>query len=180
MVDGRDAHSRKKALVREEQAKVTAALAKATAEIEVQTARLEQVKQRLMADEIRPAEARRSQMIEEARGQCATLVEEGRANALAIRRLTEVWRQMGDDARKIIVGQNLPHLVDELIGTIGPLNVDRLTFVDADAGSGRLAAGTAVTTEQIQQGLGLDLGRLLSSLAPQPSLSVVPSSPPKP
>ena len=173
----RDAHSRKKALVREEQAKVTAALAKATAEIEVQTARLEQVKQRLMADEIRPAEARRSQMIEEARGQCATLVEEGRANALAIRRLTEVWRQMGDDARKIIVGQNLPHLVDELIGTIGPLNVDRLTFVDADAGSGRLAAGTAVTTEQIQQGLGLDLGRLLSSLAPQPSLSVVPSSP---
>jgi flotillin len=171
----RDAHSRKGAVVKEEQAIVTAAIAKAKAEIIVQRARLDQVRQQLLADEIRPAEARKTQLIEEARGHAAQIVEEGRAHAAAIHQMSRAWSKMGPDARKIIIGQKLPNLVNEMMGTIGPLNIDRLTFVDGDSGSGKLASKTAVTAEQIQQGLGVNIASLLNQFSGTSLPSLTPT-----
>ena len=56
---------------------------------------------------------------------------------------------------------------------IGPLNIERMTFVDAGAGGGQLAAKTAITTEQLQQGLGVDFAGLVDRLTKTPALQVV-------
>jgi len=105
-----DAQTKKSAMVAEEKSTVTAAVAKASAEVAVQTARLEQVRLQLEADLIKPAEARRAQMIEAARGKAAQAVEDGKATAEALRRLTETWERSGDNARQIIVAQKLGSL----------------------------------------------------------------------
>jgi len=57
-----DAQTRKEAMVAEQRGLVTAAVARATGEVKVQNARLDQVRYKLLADQIRPAEAKRRQM----------------------------------------------------------------------------------------------------------------------
>src|SRR5258708_28128363 len=62
-----EAQTRKGALIAESRGQVLALVAKATAELEVQRARLAQVRFQLIADKVKPAEARKEQMIAHAR-----------------------------------------------------------------------------------------------------------------
>ena len=57
-----EAQTRKGALVAESKGQVQALLAKATAEVDVQRARLAQVRFQLIADKVKPAEAKKAQM----------------------------------------------------------------------------------------------------------------------
>lgn len=158
----RDARTRKGAMVEESRAEVAAATAKARAEVGVQQARLEQVRMQLLADVVRPAEARKSEMVEEARGAAARIVEEGRATADAIRMMDATLRDLGpEEARRIVLGQRLPKLVSEMLGTVSDLRVDRLTMVGGDGQASRLASATAATTDQLREGLGVDVGGLV-------------------
>ena len=162
-----NAMTMREAVVAEQRAAVVSQVAKARAEVGVQGARQEQVRLQLIADKVKPAEARRQQMIETARGQAAKIVEDGRANAEAIRQLSETWRTAGDSARQIVVSQKLSALVTSLMSTVGEIPVDKVTFIDsALAGNGaNFAVNAAVTSEQLKHTMGIDVPALLQAFS---------------
>ena len=166
-----DAQTGKDAMVAEERSQVTAGIARAEADVGVQTARLEQVRLKLFADRIKPAEAQRGQMIEQARGRAARIVEEGKATASALRELTEMWQSSGDSGRQILLAQKLGPLVSQITDTISNLPVDKVTVIDKalHAGEGSMATKAAVTNEQLKQLLGVDVPALLDRLGTRPS-----------
>ncbi len=164
-----EARTRKDALVAEQRAEVLAQVAKASADREVQKARLAQVRFQLIADKVKPAEARKSQMINAARGAASKIVEEGKATASAIRHLAQTWSRAGDNARQIFVAQKLSSLVSSLMGTVGDVAIDRVTFIDQALlgrnGGGNFAVNAAITNEQLKSTLGIDAAQLLRNLA---------------
>ncbi len=162
-----DASTRKVAMVAEQRGQVTAAVARATADVGVQRARLEQVRFQLVADEIKPAEARRSMMMERARGNAAKTIEDGKATAAALRELATTWRTQGDSARQIVVAQKLNGLVGSLMSTVSNLPIDKVTFIDkklSDGGGGNLAVKAAITSEQLKHTMGIDVPALLNKI----------------
>jgi len=187
-----EAQTRKSALIAESKGQVQALVAKATAEVEVQHARLAQVRFQLLADKVKPAEAKKAMMIAQARGVASKIVEEGKATASAIRSLGETWAQAGDSARQIFVAQKLQRLVGTMMQTVGEIPIDKMTVIDRElaAGGGNLAVKTAITAEQIKQLLGVDVAAALQNLAAPrlgaataaalPAPAVVPPAIPRP
>jgi flotillin len=178
-----EAQTRKLALVAESRGQVQALLAKANAEVEVQKARLAQVRFQLVADKVKPAEARKSQMVAQARGAASKIVEEGKASASAIRSLAETWGKAGDSARQIFVAQKLQGLINTMMSTVGDMPIDKITVIDRElaANGSNFAVKAAVTAEQIKQMLGVDLAGLAQraggAVAPTAALPAPPSVP---
>jgi len=162
-----EAQTRKSALVAESKGQVQALLAKATAEVSVQRARLAQVRYQLIADRVKPAEAKKSQMVAQARGSASKIIEDGKATAMAIRSLGETWAKAGDSARQIFVAQKLSSLVGTMMSTVGEMPIDKLTVIDKElAGNGgNLAVKAAITSEQLKQLLGVDVAAAVQRLA---------------
>jgi flotillin len=162
-----EAQTRKGALVAESKGQVQALLAKATAEVQVQRARLAQVRYQLIADRVKPAEAKRSQMVAQARGEASKIVEDGKATASAIRSLGETWAKAGDSARQIFVAQKLQSLVGTMMSTVGEMPINKLTVIDKElaANGGNFAVKAAVTAEQLKQMLGVDVAAAVQRLA---------------
>jgi flotillin len=175
-----EAQTRKGALVAESKGQVLALVAKANADLEVQRARLAQVRYQLIADKVKPAEARKAQMIAQARGVASKLVEEGKATATAIRSLAHTWTEAGDSARQIFVAQKLQGLVSTMMQTVGNISIDKITVIDKElaSGGGNLAVKTAVTAEQIKQLMGIDIAQIAQNLGSRASLP--PPPPPRP
>ncbi|HEY5920898.1 MAG TPA: flotillin family protein, partial [Kofleriaceae bacterium] len=177
-----EAQTRKLALIAESRGQVQALLAKAAAEVDVQKARLAQVRFQLVADKVKPAEARKSQMVAQARGSASKIVEEGKATASAIRALGETWKKAGDNARQIFVAQKLQSLVATMMKTVGDMPIDKVTFIDRDlaANGSNFAVKAAVTAEQLKQMLGVDLAAIAQRVAPTPALVAAPPPVPRP
>lgn len=165
-----EALTRKDAVIAEQKGQVLAIVARARADLDVQKARLAQIRLQLVADKVKPAEARRAQLVETARGQAARLVEEGKATAAAIRSLGETWTQAGDHARQIFVAQKLSGLVAQLMSTVGEVAVDKVTVIDKSlaGGGGNFAVNAALTAEQLKQTMGVDLAALVRNLGGRP------------
>jgi flotillin len=163
-----EAQTRKGALIAESKGQVQALLAKAVAEVQVQRARLAQVRFQLIADKVKPAEARKSQMVAQAKGAAAKIVEDGKATAAAIRSLGETWGKAGDSARQIFVAQKLQGLVGTMMQTVGEMPIDKLTIIDRDlaANGSNFAVKAAVTAEQLKQMLGIDVAALAQKALP--------------
>jgi flotillin len=178
-----EAQTRKGALIAESRGQVQALLAKAAAEVDVQKARLAQVRFQLIADKVKPAEARKSQMVAQARGSAAKIVEEGKATASAIRSLGATWAKAGDSARQIFVAQKLQSLVGIMMKTVGDMPINKVTVIDRDlaANGSNFAVKAAVTAEQIKQMLGVDLAAIARSAAPNAAALVAgPPAAPRP
>ncbi|RLB49128.1 MAG: flotillin family protein [Deltaproteobacteria bacterium] len=163
-----DARTKKAALVAEQRAAVTALVARATGQLEVQEARKEQVRLQLEADRIRAAEARRDQMVAEARGAAAQIIEDGRATGHSLRAVNNSWQMAGDDARRIFVAQKLGTMVGQMLDTAVHAPIDEITVIDgslSNGGQGSLAARAALASKELEQGLGVDIPGLLGGLA---------------
>ncbi|HTL37820.1 MAG TPA: SPFH domain-containing protein [Kofleriaceae bacterium] len=174
-----EAQTRKGALVAESKGQVQALQAKAIAEVEVQKARLAQVRFQLIADKVKPAEARKSQMVAQARGAASKIVEDGKASAAAIRSLAETWAKAGDSARQIFVAQKLQGLINTMMSTVGDMPIDKITVIDKElaANGSNFAVKAAVTSEQIKQMLGVDLAAI-AQRAGGSVAGVLPPGPP--
>jgi flotillin len=161
-----EAQTRKGALIAESRGQVNALVAKAIAEVDVQKARLAQVRFQLIADKVKPAEAKKSQMVAQAKGVASKIVEEGKASASAIRSLGETWGKAGDSARQIFIAQKLQRLINTMMSTVGDIAIDKVTVIDKELASGgnNLAVKSAVTAEQIKQLLGVDLAAVVNRL----------------
>ncbi|HEY4182316.1 MAG TPA: SPFH domain-containing protein [Kofleriaceae bacterium] len=161
-----EAQTRKGALIAESKGQVLALVAKARAEVDVQKARLAQVRFQLIADKVKPAEAKKAQMIAQAKGVASKVIEEGKASASAIRSLNETWSKAGDSARQIFVAQKLQRLVGTMMSTVGEMPIDKVTVIDKElaAGGGNFAVKSAITAEQLKQLLGIDIAAVAQRL----------------
>jgi len=179
-----EAQTRKGALVAESKGQVLANLAKASADVDVQRARLAQVRFQLIADKVRPAEAKKAQMVQQAKGAASKIIEDGKATASAIRALGDTWGKAGDSARQIFVAQKLESLVGTMMRTVGEMPINKLTVIDRDlaANGSNFAVKAAVTAEQIKQMLGVDLAAIAQRALPGSTMQIPPApvTPPRP
>jgi flotillin len=161
-----DAQTKRQALIAEAQGEVAAQIAQITAEIERQRARALQVKRQLEADVVQPAEAERRAREEQARGNAATVLERGKAEAEALKNLVEAFRKAGPAAREVLALQKLMPLVAEISGARQKLTVGRVTVLPTDAHSaGGTLARTAINANaQIKAATGVDLGAAVKRL----------------
>jgi flotillin len=164
-----EAQTRKGALIAESKGQVLAQLAKVTADVDVQRARLAQVRFQLTADKVKPAEAKKAQMVQQAKGAASKIIEDGKATASAIRSLGTTWAKAGDSARQIFVAQKLQALVATMMETVGEMPVDKLTVIDKELAmnGGNFAVKAAITNEQLKQLLGVDLAALANRAMPK-------------
>ena len=166
----KDATSRREAMIQESRGGVLAMIAQVKAEIERQKARALQVERQLEADVIAPFDAERRSLEEQARGEAAKIVELGKAEAEALRRLVEEYKRAGSNARDVLVLQQLMPLAGDIAGVGKPMKIRRLTFLPESGESG--AKKAIGTMEQIRAATGVDLGeigrRLSGGGAPPP------------
>lgn len=178
--------TRRDALVAEEQSQVIAAVAQSRAELEVQKARLEQVRRRLEADVVVPAKADSEAAEAKAKAQTASILEEGRARADAMRRLAATYEQAGPSAREVLVTQKLSKIIEALADTIPPTTVEKVTMIDSRSGGGSLAGKAIPMLEQVKQVFGIDIVEKLNGIGgnekpKEVEVKVTPTpQPPKP
>ena len=152
------------AVAKEEEAKVEADRARVVAEQELELERIELQTRRLEADVIAPAKARKQAMELEARGEAASIIEDGNAQIEVFRRLVEQYKDAGDDAEQIFVLNILPELVDKIVSTVSSVNIDKVSVIDAGGGSqsipgllSQLPGSVIRLTEQIENATGINI-----------------------
>jgi flotillin len=169
-----DATSKRAAMIAESEGQVLSAIAQVRAEIDRQRARALQVQRKLDAEVIQPAEADRKAAEERARGDAARIVEQGRAQASALKALVEQYKRAGDAAREVLVLQKLLPMIEAISGARTKLAVKRLTVlpVKSDggaAGNGEDWARRAISTsEQLRAATGIDLAAVARRLGTAP------------
>lgn len=160
-----DARTRRGALIAEERAEVQAGIAQVTAETGMQQARIEQVRRQLQADVIRPADAQMREDQAKAKADAAKIIEQGKATSQVLRELATTYRASGEAGRDVLLMQQLVPLLRKVSGTIGELEVDRLTVIgrgmDGAGSSEPLAARIVSAAEQIQAATGVDVAQVL-------------------
>lgn len=159
-----DALTRRKAVVAEEQSAIVAQVARRQGEVEVQKARIEQVRRKLQADVVTPAAAERMKAVANAKGDAATIVEQGRALVEGLQSLTQSWKDAGPQAKQIFMLQKMEILLKLLGGTVKDVNVDQVTFIDSGDGKNP-AINLANFIKQLKGAAGVDLAGLVKSYA---------------
>lgn len=158
----RDAVTKREALVAEVEAEVVAKVAKAEAELAVQNERIKQVKQQLQADIVVPAEAQCKQAIAKAKGNAASIIEDGKAQAEGTQRLAESWKAAGTNAKDIFLFQKLETLMKMMAEGVPQVEVESLTVIDGKDGS--KATQLASFMEQLRQTTGVDIAQVANNL----------------
>lgn len=160
-----DARTRRDAMIAEQLAQVQASVAQAKAEVDMQDARIEQVRLQLEADILQPAEAARREAEENAKGDAAKIVEQGRATAQVLANIADRYNTSGRAGRDILLMQKLVPLLARMAGAMGELKVDRLTVLGkggpAAGGGGDLAGKIVEYGEQIRAATGVDVNAVL-------------------
>jgi flotillin len=154
-----DARTRRDAMIAEQLAQVQASVAQSRAEVDMQDARIEQVRLQLEADVLQPAEAHRRESEENAKGQAAQIIEQGRATAQVLANIADRYNTSGRAGRDILLMQKLVPLLTRMAGTMGDLKVDRLTVIGKGGSNGTsdLAGKLVEYGEQIRAATGIDV-----------------------
>jgi flotillin len=158
-----NALSQRKAAISEAESEIAAEVARTEAELAVQRERLNQVELQLEADVIAPAVAACQQAQAWAKGDAASIIEDGRARAEGIRELAETWKAAGEHAREIFLFQKLEALLANLIATVPEVKVNKVTVIDP--GQGGSVTKIAAFMEQLQQATGMDLAKSLGNFS---------------
>ncbi len=150
------ASSQREALIQEARGEVAAQMAQVKAEIERQKARALQVERQLEADVIQPYDADRRSKEENARGEAAKIIEFGKAEAAALRKLVEEYKKIGKGARDILALQQMMPMLEQIAGTQRPLKIQKLSVLP-NASDGSLALKAIALSEQLKAATGVDL-----------------------
>lgn len=160
-----EATSRREALIQEAKGQVLAQIAQVRAEIERQKARALQEKRRLEADVVQPAIARQRAAEEAAKGDAASTVERGRAEASSLKVLVEAYRQGGAASRDVLALQNLMPLLPHVAGAHHSLSIGKVSVLPARDAEGSEVARKAIgAAEQIKAATGVDLAGVAKKL----------------
>jgi len=162
-----DALTRREAVVAEIQAQVGAELARAEAEVPVQEERIKQVTEQLQADVIAPAESECQTMIAVAKGEAATIIEQGRSQAEGLQELVESLKRSGDDAKRLFLLQKLEPLLTMLSDTVQPIEVEEVSLIGERKGGTSLSLATLL--RQLQDSTGIRLPQVNDNSIPPAS-----------
>jgi len=136
---------------------VGAELARAEAEVPVQQERIKQVTEQLQADIVAPAESECQTMMAEAKGEAATIVEQGRSQAEGLQELVDSLKRSGDDAKRLFLLQKLEPLLTMLSETVQPVEVEEVNLVAQKDGGNTLSIATLLKQLQVSTGLQLPI-----------------------
>ena len=165
-----DAQTRRSAMIAESEGQVLAQVAQVTAEIERQKARVLQVQRQLEADVVKPAEADCKAREEAARGEAAIVIERGKAEAEALRKMAAAYAAAGPGAREVMALQQVIPLLSQVAGSGWPLVIGKVTVLPQDGEGGGFAKAAIRAAEQIKAATGVDL----AALAPKAALPKPP------
>jgi len=97
-------------------------------------------------------------MEEEARGQAAMLVERGKAEAEALRRVFEAYALAGEGARDVLALQQVIPLLTQVSGAGRKLVIQKVSVLpQAAADGGDFARSAIAASEQIKAAIGVDI-----------------------
>ncbi len=129
----------REAIIKEKEAEVAGEKARVIYEQEVEAERIELQKKRLSADVIEPARAKKEAMELEAKGDAAKIIENGLANVNILNQMISAYKTAEGDGEKVFILNMLPDIINQLVGTVGKLNIDKISVVDS--GSGKTVGG---------------------------------------
>ena len=129
----------REAIIKEKQAEVAGEKAKVTYEQEVEQERIELQKRRLTADVIEPARAKKEAMELQAKGEAAKIIENGLANVNILTQMIDTYKRAEGEGEKVFVLNMLPEIINQLVSTVGKLNIDKISVIDS--GNGKSVAG---------------------------------------
>jgi flotillin len=173
----KDALTKRVAIVAEVEAEISSEVVKRKAEVSVQTERIKQVEQQLQADVVAPAEAACKKAIAEAKGEAASIIEDGKAKVEGIKSLAQSWQNAGTSAREIFLFQKLDTLLKTLVKAVPEVNVQNVTVIDAK--DGNTVAKMASFMEQLRQATGMDLVNVVNNISSKSSeVTPLPSQKP--
>lgn len=167
----RQAELNSEAMSSERRADVAAEQARVEAEQQLEGERIELQRRRLEADVIAPARARREAMELEARGQAASIIENGNANIEVFQRMAAEYTSAGPNARDVMLLNMLPDLVEQITDTVAGIDIDKVTVIDGGSSSdgggigglaGQFPAAVVSIVEQIETATGVNLLEVLS------------------
>jgi flotillin len=141
------------------QGQVQAEIAEAGAQLKTWNARVEQVRRKLEADVVAPADAQRQKAEAQAKGQASQVVAQGRAAAAAMTALAEAYKASGARGRDALLLQKLIPVFDQLAGTLRAIQIDRLVVLGSGsaAGAGSALKSIITTNEHVRAATGVDL-----------------------
>jgi flotillin len=149
----------------EQRAEVAGEIARTEAEIQLEEQRVELSGKREEARTVIPARARREALLLEAEGKAARILENGKATASAVEKMSAQWD--GGASRDLFAIQLFPDLLDKMTRVIADnLRIDKLTVLDGGDGEGlpnyvKSLTGSAVALmEQLENATGVDLARI--------------------
>jgi flotillin len=166
-----EATTQREALIAEARGQVAAEVAQARAQLRAWDARIEQVRRKLEADVVAPADAAKQEKEAQAKGEAAGLLAHGRAAADALTSLAEAHKASGGAARESLLLQKLLPIFEQLTSTMRDVKVSRLTVLGRSSGvDGSLGALAVSTNERIRATTGVDLlASLKQAAATQPA-----------
>jgi flotillin len=154
-----DATTKREAVIAEVRGQVQAQVAEAKAQLKAWDARLEQVRRKLEADVVAPADAQRQKAEAEAKAQASQVIAQGRAAAAAVTALAEAYKASGVRGRDALLLQKLVPVFDQLASTLREITVDRLVVLGPGNGADGTSAVRSLVSanEQVRAATGVDL-----------------------
>lgn len=157
----------------EAKATVVGEIARVEEEQKLEEQRVEMNRNKYEAEVIIPARAEKESLELKAVGEAASIVENGKATAEAVRLMRQEWEK--EDTRELFLIQQLPEILDKVTGVISEnLSIDKVTVVDSGNGNGvpgyvRGVTGSIVAVfEQIKNATGLDIPEILQTRGEKP------------
>jgi flotillin len=148
--------------------------ARAEAEIELQEIRQKLEKTRLIASQVLPAEAQRQASALRAKGQAASIEEDGRAQAEVLDMMTAAWLDAGDNAKDIFLIQQLEAVLTSVVERVNNVEVGEVVLLDSGDGralSAYVSSYPAMVKQvlaELRESTGVDVTGILSGLNFEP------------
>jgi flotillin len=167
----RQAELDREAETAERVARADAERAEALARTQLELQRVELERTRLQADVVQVAEADRMAAESRAKADAAPILENGRAQAEALRMLLVEIEQAGDTGLRVFIAEKLPSLLESAFAAMKDIDIDRVTVVDSGSGQGVANAATQkvnaslVALHQVAGAMGLDLEEFVKNLS---------------
>ncbi|AWV88378.1 flotillin family protein [Bradymonas sediminis] len=152
----------------EERAEAGALTARAEAEQELQQVRTELEKFRLQADVVIPAEAEKVAREVIAAGEAAEIAEKGRAMAMVLSMMSNVWKEAGPDAMDVFIIHRLESIMKQVAEAANQVTVREVALIDSGDGT---ALPNYVSSfprivgnlfDEMRDTVGLDIGGALT------------------
>lgn len=167
----RQAELDREAETTERVARADAERAEALARTQLELQRVELERTRLQADVVQVAEADRMAAESRAKADAAPILENGRAQAEALRMLLGEIEKAGDTGLRVFIAEKLPALLESALAAMKDIDIDRVTVVDSGSGQGVANATTQkvnaslVALHQVAGAMGLDLEEFVQNLS---------------